>query len=189
MKLLTFRNNFVYLYQDMENTDSQKIKISIPEEKVTNPTNTMVGHVLKEGKETVKSNIEKRVGKVNGKLDVIYTDERVIKYKDAAKFVKFYTEVGALEAFCELSSGAQRLLTVIINRLGYNEDYFYYTPVTMSKQANIAEAALSTYMRELLKEEWIYKSTENKKYWINLVYICVGDRAQMYARYKATQVI
>jgi len=149
---------------------------------VWNPTLELVGYVLQETKRTIH-NKGKRVGKVEGRLDVIHIDERVNIYHDQSKFVKIFIDAGALEEYNELSRGGQRVLTSFINNLNYNEDWIYYVPFNVSKEANIPESKLSVYINELLEKEWIFRSKEKGKFWINLCYVCIGDRDELYRKY------
>ena len=148
-----------------------------------NPTLELVGYVLSDTNKTIR-NKDKRIGRVSGKLDVIYVNEQVKVYKDNSKFVKIFLDSNALGEFIELSSAAQRLMNFIINRLEYNQDYFYYIGNIMARESNIDESRISTYINELVDKEWIFRSDERGKYWINLCYICIGDRDELYRKYK-----
>lgn len=162
---------------------NKEVKKKVVKEHLMNPSIVLIGYMLEETKKTIR-NKERRVGKVDGKLDVIFNDERVLVYKDTSKFVKMYLDSGALEEYNKLSKAAQRLMTTIINRLEYNQDSFYYSPSLFSKDANINEYSVSIYIKELLENEWIFKSTDFKKYWVNLCYICIGDRDELYRKYR-----
>ncbi len=151
---------------------------------IWNPTFELIGYVLIETKKTIH-NKGKRYGKVAGKLDVIHIDERVNVYKDQSKFIKMFLDAGALEEYNDLSSPAQRLMTAIINRIEYNTEYFYYNANHFIKAADIDERKIRSALVELLKKEWIFFSSEKDKYFINLCYVCIGDRDEMYRKYKA----
>jgi hypothetical protein len=160
--------------------------VDIEKEHIVNPGLLLVGHFLYEVKETIR-NKDKKFKKVNGSLEVVYTDERVSAYKDIGKFIKVYEESDALGEFIKLSASAQRLMYAIIKETPINVDYFYYAPISLGKIANINEHNVSTYIRELLEKEWLYRSNEKRKYWINPCFFYKGDREELYKKYKITQ--
>ncbi len=157
---------------------------TIKEYKV-NPSIELVGYLLTETKETLRTR-DRRIGKVNGKIEVIFNTDRVLKYKDTSKFIKVYVDSNMFREYNLLSSTAQRLLTSIMEKLEYNQDSFYYSPSSLSKDADIDERNVSIYMKELLDKEWIFKSDDKRRYWINLCYFCIGDREEIYRKVKAT---
>jgi hypothetical protein len=150
-----------------------------------NPSIELVGYLLSESKRTIRTT-KVRVGRVEGRLNKISTDERVYTYEDNSPFIKVYLDSGALEEYNELSSTAQKMMTEIIKMMKYNEDYVWISNLKFSELLNINESNVSAAKNELLSKEWIFRSTEKFKYWINLCYVCIGDREEIYRKYKNT---
>lgn len=168
----------------MESKDSNT-KDRVKKEYLRNPSIELVGYLLRETKETLRVK-SVRIGKIDGKLDKVVNEDRVYKVVDDNKFVKVFVDAGALREYNELSTSAQRLMTAIIEGLTYNQDWFYYNPIKLSRDSNIGEHNISVYMNELVEKEWIYRSSEKRKYWINICYICFGDREEIYREYQLT---
>lgn len=158
------------------------MKEKIVKEYIWNPTLELVGYVITETKRTIH-NKGKRLGKVDGKVGVIHIDERVKVYKDNSKFIKVYLDSGALLEYNELSKATQRVLAYLLSIINYGEDWVYIIPTNISKHSNVDESRISLYIKELMNKEWLFKTKERGKYWINLCYVCVGDREEMYRKY------
>jgi hypothetical protein len=154
-------------------------------EHTLNPTIELVGYLLSESKRTLRTT-KVRIGKIEGRLAKISTDERAYTYVDNSPFIKFYLDSGALEEYNELSSTAQKMMTEIIKQMKYGEDYVWISNIKYSQLLNMSETNVSVAKNELLDKDWIFKSSEKYKYWVNLCYVCIGNRDEIYRKYKAT---
>lgn len=149
-----------------------------------NPSLVEVGKLLmvtKKTKVTGKKRIEKE-----GNRRVVVADAKVYEgLKDTSQYKKVYNDADTFLAFCELSKGAQRLMAVIIADLEKEVHWFYYSPGILAKKISVEEYRVSELLKELVNNDWIYKSTEPKKYWINLLLVSSGSRVKLYEEYRA----
>lgn len=152
-----------------------------------NPSIELVGYLLTETKRTIKTN-KVRIGIVDGKLTKISTDDRQFVYQDNSKFVKFYLDSDSLMEFSELSTSAQKMISYLIKNMEYGKDFVYLYNYKMIKEVGLSDTSISLAKNELVEKEWLFKSEETHKYWINLCYFCIGDREEIYRRYKNTQM-
>lgn len=150
-----------------------------------NPSLVEVGKLLVVTKKT-KVTGHKRIEK-EGNRRVVVSDAKVYEaLKDSSKYKKIYSDTDTLLAFCELSKGAQRLMAIIIAELDKEVHWFYYSPAILAKKISVEEYRVSELIRELLDKDWIYKCSEPKKYWINLLLISSGSRVKIYEEYRNT---
>jgi len=147
-----------------------------------NPSVELVGHLLKETKRTIRTN-KVRIGKIEGKLTKIATDDREYVYQDDSKFIKVFLDSDALNEFIDLSSSAQKVLCSIIKTMKYNEDFVYVYNHSLLKDTGLSDTSISLGKKELLEKEWLFKSDVNHMYWINLCYICIGNRDEIYRKF------
>lgn len=166
----------------MENTDKKPNKTR---EYTHNPSINEVGLLLSKGTKT-RPTSKKRIEKIGTKFTVVADAKVYHVLKDTSKYIKVYTTGSALLAFCELSSGAQKLMATVLDELENGIHWFYYSPAILGKKVGIHENRISELVKELLEKDWIYKSTDTKKYWINLLLVSVGSRTKIYEEYRDT---
>lgn len=150
-----------------------------------NPTLELVGSLLNETKRSVRT-IKTRVAKVEGKMTKLSVDERQHILEDNSKFIKVFLDSGALLDFITLSKTAQKILVHIIENIEYNKDFVYVYNYKLIKEIGLGATSVSLGKKELLENQWIFNSEDNNKYWINLCYICLGDREEIYRRFRQT---
>jgi hypothetical protein len=138
---------------------------------------------------------KKNKARITGKKEIIFEGtKRVVvadgkvyeKLVDTAKYIKVYKLGSTLLAFCELSSGSQRLMANILEELDNGVHWFYYSPASLGRKIGVEEYRVSELIKELIDKDWIYKASEPKKYWINLLLVSVGSRTKIYEEYRDT---
>jgi predicted ATP-grasp superfamily ATP-dependent carboligase len=148
-----------------------------------NPSLELVGFLLSEEREHIRVKGH-RVGRVEGKLEHIVTEEKKIVFTDNSSFIKFYIDSQALNEFIELSISAQRVLVYVLNKITMNEDDFYLGNEECTIKINMDKYSFYKAMRELLDRDWIYLTEYTNRYFINLCFVCKGNRETMYHKFK-----
>jgi len=147
-----------------------------------NPTYQLVGYVMKEGKEHIRTK-EHKIGRVAGKVEHIIVEEKRLAVHDSSEFVKFYLDADGINELIELSLGAQRIVAYLLKKLKFNEDTVYLSNIECSNNIGMDRWTYHKAMRELLDREWLFLSEYNNIYFINLCFVCKGNREDMYNKY------
>jgi uncharacterized protein (DUF952 family) len=150
-----------------------------------NPSIEVIGRLLWDGKEFVRT-LESKPGIYKGLSTEIQIQKVAKTIKDKSPFLKLYIDTNALDEFIELSATSQRLLTHIIKKLQFAVSYIYLDSGIVMRDMEICRSSYSKGLDELLERQWIFRSTETNKYFINLILISYGNREDIYLKeYKA----
>lgn len=151
-----------------------------------NPSLEVIGHFIYEGKKLIRTK-GTREGIVAGKPEQIISEERIKTLQDRSAFIKFFMDSDSIQEFIELSSSAQRIVAHIIKyHLEFNKSYVYLTIKELESKLDLGRSSISIGFNELLDREWLYKSDIPYKYWLNISFICYGNREDIYEEFKNT---
>jgi len=152
---------------------------------IVNPSLQLVGYLLKEDKRTVRVK-DTRLGRVEGKITTIFNEDREKVYKDNSKFIKVFLDSDTFTEITMLTITAQKVLSAVIKRIEYNKSYVYFSSNLLAKSLDLNTEMITRGIKELVDSEWLFRSDEKYKYWINLGLVCLGNREDMYREYKKT---
>lgn len=159
------------------------MKIRDAKEYRHNPSIQMVMFLLKDTKRTLRSKYT-RIGRVNGRLSEIITEERQKIIDDSSPFIKFYIDSDSLNELIGLSKPAQKVLAYIISKkVQFKEDWFYWDNTVCAREMGTDNKYTWNGFTELLSKEWIYKAVDKNKYWINLCFMSYGKREDIVKHY------
>lgn len=102
--------------------------------------------------------------------------------KDTRKYIKIFQDAESLKRMLLLTTTAQRVLHFILNKMDTHGLSIYIFSNQFTKELDISRQSLSTGLKELLDNGWIFKSDVKKMYWINLYYMCKGSMEDVYYR-------
>lgn len=145
-----------------------------------NPYLVDVAYDLIEDKKLIRT-VGNRKSVIDGKNTIVTTQDYAKGYKDVGLFTKLYSRSNALHELIELTASAQRMLVYIIeNKLESDKSYVWLTVGLIGKELEMSDSTTNASFNELLDREWLCRSDEQHKYWINIARICVGARDTIY---------
>lgn len=148
-----------------------------------NPYLEVVGHSMFEGKILARTNGSYQ-GIYKGKEAKIIKEDRVKVIQDRSKYLKFYLDTAALSEFVELSLSAQKiLLYLIVNRLEFEKDYVNVTISTIPVGPGMSRTTINSGFYELLDRNWLARSEEPYKFWINVGFFSYGSREEIFRKH------
>lgn len=148
-----------------------------------NPALEMVGQSMYEVYKAIKTKGHRTIKHDNGSEGKVRIKEEELIIKDKSRFFKFYIDGDGLGKFLELSITAQRVLVYLLTKkLEFGKDYVYVTGTVDCKKVEMSRASFSIGFNELIDQEWLFRSEESYKFWINVGFVSYGDREEMYSR-------
>lgn len=137
----------------------------------TNPSLYEVGKDIYEKGQTIRY-LPPRRGVFHGNSVEIHREERIRVYDDTRQYFKLF-KAGVM-AYAFLSKGSREVLGYILNSMNYGDDKFYFLVKECKKVVDLSDTSIQVALRQLLEEEWIYKSSNRYWYWINIGFIAYG---------------
>jgi len=149
-----------------------------------NPSIQKVKKDLVQVEKTVKK-IKSRDGIFKGKYKVITNKDVTSISVDKTPFVRAYY-IGLVKTM-SLSKQATKLLCYILaERIEQGKTSFFYFREIANKVTGIQLNNLTIALRELIDNEFIYKSNVRNEYWLNIEYFSKGNRAKICEEFNET---
>lgn len=115
--------------------------------------------------------VDRETGEMAVTYNTIYTKKKV----DVQKYNKLY--INTLRSLFDLSKNSQLVLDYIYTRLEKNKDYIFFSISDCKEHTNYKDnKSIYSALKELVEKEFIAKTGENYKFWINPTVMFNGDR-------------